>query len=44
MRSYNHSGSHVENNAAETAEPYEYKDVDPRDYVGAKRVTRKESD
>ncbi|BFM02196.1 hypothetical protein Psyaliredsea_08430 [Psychrobacter alimentarius] len=49
-KSYNHDSSHVEDDAAETAEPYEYKDVDPRDYVGAKRVvgvkrvTRKESD
>lgn len=30
--------------AVEMAEPYEYKAVDPHDYVGVQRVTRKESD
>ena len=30
--------------ASEIAEPYEYKDVDPHDYVGMQHVTRKESD
>ncbi|TXD97456.1 NADH-quinone oxidoreductase subunit J [Psychrobacter frigidicola] len=28
----------------QTPEPYEYKDVDPHDYVGIQKVTRKESD
>lgn len=52
IKSYNRSSSHIEDNAEKTAEPYEYKDVDPHDYVsmnvskqvGVKRVTRKESD
>ena len=30
--------------AVKMAEPYEYKEVDPHDYVGMQRVTRKESD
>lgn len=30
--------------ASEITEPYEYKDVDPYDYVGMQQVTRKESD
>ena len=35
-----------ENNEAvnEVTEPYEYKAVDPHDYVGMQKVTRKESD
>ena len=38
----------TDNDVVKTAEPYEYKDVDPLDYVsmniGANKVTRKESD
>ncbi|MGO2672116.1 MAG: NADH-quinone oxidoreductase subunit J [Psychrobacter celer] len=44
IKSYDNDDSH----AAQIAEPYEYKDVDPHDYVGkqvgVQRVTRKESD
>lgn len=44
IKSYDNDDSH----AAQMAEPYEYKDVDPHDYVGkqvgVQRVTRKESD
>ena len=29
---------------SQTPEPYEYKDVDPHDYVGMQQITRKESD
>ncbi|MEN2751597.1 NADH-quinone oxidoreductase subunit J [Psychrobacter sp. FBL11] len=36
--------SYVDNEAVRIAEPYEYKEVDPYDYVGVQRVTRKESD
>lgn len=44
IKSYDNDDSH----AAQMAQPYEYKDVDPHDYVGkqvgVQRVTRKESD
>ncbi|MGM8887771.1 NADH-quinone oxidoreductase subunit J, partial [Psychrobacter sp. 1U2] len=36
--------SYADNEAVRIAEPYEYKEVDPHDYVGVQRVTRKESD
>ena len=44
--------THTDNDAVKTAEPYEYKEVDPHDYVSmnvgtqmsTKKVTRKESD
>ena len=47
-----HNNSHSNNDAVKMAKPYEYKDVDPHDYVGMKvgtkagmkQVTRKESD
>lgn len=49
---YDHSGMPIDTDTVNGAEPYEYKDVDPHDYVGMKvakqvgiqRVTRKESD
>lgn len=52
IKPYDQSSSHTVNDAAKTAEPYEYKDVDPHDYVsmnvgtqvGVNKVTRKESD
>lgn len=40
----NNESIHTENNTVEVVKPYEYKDVDPHDYVGVQRVTRKESD
>ena len=44
IKPYDNDDSH----AAQMAQPYEYKDVDPHDYVGkqvgVQRVTRKESD
>ncbi|SLJ83886.1 NADH-quinone oxidoreductase subunit J [Psychrobacter sp. DAB_AL43B] len=45
---YENDSIHNNNDAVKMAKPYEYKDVDPHDYVGmqvgAKKVTRKESD
>ncbi|KAA0933423.1 NADH-quinone oxidoreductase subunit J [Psychrobacter sp. ANT_H59] len=49
---YENDSPHTNNDAVKMAKPYEYKDVDPHDYVGmkvgmhvgAKKVTRKESD
>ena len=41
---HDNDGNLTASTAAETAEPYEYKEVDPHDYVGIQRVTRKESD
>lgn len=41
----NHSESSVNTpDLLDTSEPYEYKEVDPHDYVGIQKVTRKESD
>jgi NADH-quinone oxidoreductase subunit J len=36
--------NHNDHDAVEMAKPYEYEDVDPHDYVGMQRDTRKESD
>ena len=52
IKHYDDSGMPIDTDAINMAEPYEYKDVDPHDYVGmkvgkqvgVKRVTRKESD
>ena len=51
LKHYLHNTNGDANNAAvdgntmtETPETYEYKDVDPHDYVGMQKVTRKESD
>ena len=53
---YENDSMHTNNDVVKTAKPYEYKDVDPHDYVGMKvgmkagtqngmkKVTRKESD
>ena len=45
---YNNDSVHTEHDAVKMAKPYEYKDVDPHDYVGMKtganKVTPKESD
>ncbi|MBB3107789.1 NADH-quinone oxidoreductase subunit J [Psychrobacter luti] len=49
---YDDNGMPIDTDAVNMAEPYEYKDVDPHDYVGMKagtqvgvnKVTRKESD
>jgi len=53
---YDNDSTHTEYDAVQMAKPYEYKDVDPHDYVGMKvgtkvgsqvganKVTRKESD
>ena len=38
------NNNYTEGDAVKMAKPYEYKDVDPHDYVGIQRVTRKESD
>ena len=40
----NNESIHTREDAVEVVKPYEYKDVDPHDYVGVQRVTRKESD
>ena len=56
IKQYDNDSTHIQNDAVKMAEPYEYKDVDPHDYVGMKvgmkagsqvganKVTRKESD
>ena len=52
IKHYDDNGMPIDTDAVNMAEPYEYKDVDPHDYVGMKvakqvgiqRVTRKESD
>ena len=52
IKHYDDSGMPIDTDTVNGAEPYEYKDVDPHDYVGMKvakqvgiqRVTRKESD
>ena len=52
IKHYDDSGMPIDTDKVNGAEPYEYKDVDPHDYVGMKvakqvgiqRVTRKESD
>lgn len=52
IEQYDNNGMQIDTDAIEMAAPYEYKDVDPHDYVGmkvgmqvgAKKVTRKESD
>ena len=52
IKHYDDNGMPIDTDAINMAEPYEYKDVDPHDYVGMKvgkqvgvqRVTRKESD
>lgn len=56
IKHYDDNGMPIDTNAVNMAEPYEYKDVDPHDYVGKKvgmkagtqvgvnKVTRKESD
>ncbi len=41
---HDNNDSHAADDIAKMAEPYEYKAVDPHDYVGIQRVTRKESD
>ncbi|MGP5550961.1 NADH-quinone oxidoreductase subunit J [Psychrobacter namhaensis] len=45
---YGNDSTHTKSEAVTMAEPYEYKDVDPHDYVsmnvGVNKVTRKESD
>ena len=38
------NANHVTDEVDVAPEPYEYKDVDPHDYVGMQQVTRKESD
>ena len=52
IKHYDDSGMPIDTDTVNGAEPYEYKDVDPHDYVGMKvakqadiqQVTRKESD
>ena len=48
IKQYDNENTHTQHDAVEMAKPYEYKDVDPLDYVsmniGANKVTRKESD
>jgi len=48
IKQYNNDSTHTQHDAVEMAKPYEYKEVDPHDYVGMKvganKVTRKESD
>lgn len=52
IKSYDKRNTQAAHDAVQVAEPYEYKDVDPHDYVGMKagsqasanKVTRKESD
>ena len=52
IKHYDDHGMPIDADAAKMAEPYEYKDVDPHDYVsmnagtqlGVNKVTRKESD
>ncbi|WP_201546581.1 NADH-quinone oxidoreductase subunit J [Psychrobacter immobilis] len=52
IKHYDDNGMPIDTDTVNGAEPYEYKDVDPHDYVGMKvakqvgiqRVTRKESD
>ena len=52
VKSYDKRNTQAAHDAVQVAEPYEYKDVDPHDYVGMKvgsqaganKVTRKESD
>ena len=56
IKHYDDNGMPIDTDAVKMAEPYEYKDVDPHDYVGMKvgmkagtqvgvnKVTRKESD
>ena len=52
IKQYDNDSTHIHNDAVKMAEPYEYKDVDPHDYVGMKvgsqvgvnKVTPKESD
>ena len=56
IEQYDDNGMQIDSNVAAMAKPYEYKDVDPHDYVGMKvgmkagtqvgvnKVTRKESD
>ena len=52
LKQYDDHGMLIDTDAAKMAEPYEYKDVDPHDYVsmnvgtqvGVNKVTRKESD
>ncbi|WP_010198905.1 NADH-quinone oxidoreductase subunit J [Psychrobacter sp. PAMC 21119] len=48
IKQYDNDSVHTEYDAVKMAKPYEYKDVDPHDYVGMKtganQVTRKESD
>ena len=48
VKQHDNNGTHTQHDAVEMAQPYEYKDVDPLDYVsmniGANKVTRKESD
>ena len=52
IKHYDDSGMPIDTDTVNGAEPYEYKDIDPHDYVGMKvakqvgiqRVTRKESD
>ncbi len=48
IRQYDNNSTNTENDAVKMAEPYEYKEVDPHDYVGMKagmtKVARKESE
>ncbi|MGO1250169.1 NADH-quinone oxidoreductase subunit J [Psychrobacter sp.] len=44
IREYENDSTHTEYDAVKMAEPYEYKEVDPHDYVGVQRGTHKESD
>ncbi|MGP9545775.1 NADH-quinone oxidoreductase subunit J [Psychrobacter sp. AOP7-B1-25] len=48
IKQYDNDSNLTQYDAVEMAKPYEYKDVDPHDYVGMKvganKVTRKESD
>jgi len=52
IKQYDNDSTLTQNDGVEMAKPYEYKDVDPHDYVGmragsqvgANKVTRKESD
>ena len=49
---YDNESTHTEHDAVKMAKPYEYEDIDPRDYVGmnagtqagVNKVTRKELD
>ncbi len=41
---YDSKGMPIDEDAVKLAEPYQYKDVDPHDYVGMNKVTPKESD